>query len=57
MNPVIDLGQVEGGFVMASGFWLSEQLNYDVTTGKLITDGSWWYKPPTTKVYYKLNCL
>jgi len=49
MNPVIDLGQVEGGFVMATGFWLSEQLNYDVTTGKLITDGSWWYKPPTTK--------
>jgi len=49
LNPTIDLGQIEGAFVMALGFWLSEHMVYDVTTGKLLTDGTWEYKPPTTK--------
>lgn len=34
---------------MGVGFWLYEKCRYDPTTGKLLSNGTWEYKPPTTK--------
>ncbi|XP_067656037.1 uncharacterized protein [Haliotis asinina] len=49
MNPEIDIGQAEGGFVMGLGYWLTEQMLFDPTTGTALTDGTWDYKPPLGK--------
>eukprot|EP00058_Branchiostoma_floridae_P000040 XP_002585528.1 hypothetical protein BRAFLDRAFT_89258 [Branchiostoma floridae] len=49
LNPDVDVGQVEGGFVFGLGYWLTEQCRYDTKTGQLLTNGTWEYKPPTTK--------
>lgn len=48
-NPEIDLGQAEGAFVMGMGFWLTEKIKYDPNTGLLLTNGTWEYKPPSSK--------
>ncbi|KAH8420939.1 hypothetical protein KR222_010850 [Zaprionus bogoriensis] len=49
LSPNIDIGQIEGAFVMCLGYWLSEQLVYDRQTGRLLTDRTWNYKPPGAK--------
>lgn len=49
LNPYIDIGQIEGAFVMCLGYWLTEQLVYDRTTGQLMTNRTWNYKPPGAK--------
>ncbi|CAL1531002.1 unnamed protein product [Lymnaea stagnalis] len=49
MNPTIDIGQIEGSFVMGLGAYLSEEVFYDKNTGVVLNDGTWEYKPPTTK--------
>merc|ERR1719183_228412 len=45
-NPMIDMGQLEGSFIMGMGHVLQEGMDYDKTTGKCLTDNTWSYKPP-----------
>ncbi|EDO31315.1 predicted protein, partial [Nematostella vectensis] len=49
MNPEVDVGQVEGAFIMAMGYWLQEKVYFDQQTGKQLSTGTWTYKPPTAK--------
>ena len=49
VNPEVDVGQVEGAFVMSLGMWLTEQLRYDPDTGRLLTRDTWEYKVPSSK--------
>eukprot|EP01116_Phalansterium_solitarium_P016706 TRINITY_DN393_c0_g2_i1.p1 TRINITY_DN393_c0_g2~~TRINITY_DN393_c0_g2_i1.p1 ORF type:complete len:1372 (-),score=562.47 TRINITY_DN393_c0_g2_i1:226-4341(-) len=51
MNPAVDIGQIEGGFVQGLGMHLSEQILYDSVTnpGALLTTGTWEYKPPASQ--------
>ncbi|KAL8593330.1 hypothetical protein ACOMHN_009983 [Nucella lapillus] len=49
LNPVIDIGQMEGGFLMGLGYHLMEDVVYDPSTGRVLNDGTWEYKIPTTK--------
>ncbi|XP_067838884.1 xanthine dehydrogenase-like [Heptranchias perlo] len=49
MNPDIDIGQVEGAFVMGMGYWLIEKMIYDPKTGAVLNAGTWDYKPPFSK--------
>jgi xanthine dehydrogenase/oxidase len=48
LNPCLDVGQVEGGFIQGCGLMTSEQLMYE-PDGRLYSNGTWEYKPPTTK--------
>ena len=45
LNPLIDLGQVEGGFVMALGYYLTEEVLWS-EDGSQLSLGTWQYKPP-----------
>ncbi|KAG1676609.1 Xanthine dehydrogenase [Nymphon striatum] len=49
MSPDVDIGQIEGAFVMGLGLMLCEELKFDLTTGELLTKNTFEYKPPTTK--------
>jgi xanthine dehydrogenase/oxidase len=49
INPEIDVGQVEGAFMMGLGYWLTEKIKYDPVTGQLLTFNTWEYKPPASK--------
>ncbi|KAH9518829.1 hypothetical protein Btru_006359 [Bulinus truncatus] len=49
MNPELDIGQAEGGFVMGMGYFLQEGMKYDPTTGQVLNDGTWEYKIPMAK--------
>jgi len=61
LNPAIDVGQVEGGFVQGLGYVLSEELTYQPATspttasatrpapGALYTVNTWEYKPPAAQ--------
>jgi len=45
INPAIDMGQLEGGFIYSCGFMLHEERLYD-NNAKLLIDDTWEYKPP-----------
>lgn len=48
LNPCLDIGQVEGAFVQGLGLMTSEQMMYE-PDGRLYSNGTWEYKPPTVK--------
>ncbi len=37
----MDLGQVEGAFVMGLGLWMSEETKFDPDDGGLLTKDTW----------------
>ena len=41
ISPNVDVGQIEGAFVMGIGLWLSEELKYDSGSGRLLTRDTW----------------
>ncbi|CAG5128373.1 unnamed protein product, partial [Candidula unifasciata] len=49
LNPTIDIGQIEGAFVMGLGCYLTEDIFFDAKSGHILNDGTWEYKVPTTK--------
>jgi len=48
-SPQVDIGQVEGAFIMGMGLWTSEEIKYDHDSGELLTMNTWEYKPPAAK--------
>ncbi|MGP9821203.1 xanthine dehydrogenase molybdopterin binding subunit [Salinarimonas sp. NSM] len=46
INPAIDIGQIEGGFVQGMGWLTTEELVYDTGTGRLRTHAPSTYKIP-----------
>ncbi|KPI91000.1 Xanthine dehydrogenase [Papilio xuthus] len=49
VSPEIDIGQVEGAFVMGLGYWTSENLVYNPDTGELLTNRTWEYWVPQAR--------
>ncbi len=58
LNPLIDIGQVEGGFVQGVGYVTSEELliqrgtevaKFGYPDGAIYSYGTWKYKPPQSK--------
>jgi xanthine dehydrogenase large subunit len=47
LNPAIDIGQIEGGFVQGMGWLTSEELVWHPRTGALLTHAPSTYKIPT----------
>nr|XP_034832960.1 xanthine dehydrogenase/oxidase-like [Maniola hyperantus] len=47
VNPDIDIGQVEGAFIMGVGYFTSEETVFKRKTGELLTDRTWNYFIPT----------
>ena len=41
LNPLIDIGQVEGAFVMGLGKHLMERVKYDPDTGRNLSNSTW----------------
>ncbi|MHB1302054.1 MAG: molybdopterin cofactor-binding domain-containing protein [Acidiphilium sp.] len=47
LNPAIDIGQIEGGFIQAMGWLTTEELVWHPQTGALLTHAPSTYKIPT----------
>ena len=43
-NPMVDMNQLEGAYILKSHV-LQVGMDYDHTTGKLLTDNTWTYEP------------
>ena len=41
MNPDLDIGQIEGAFVMGSGYYLTEKIRYDPQSGENLSASTW----------------
>jgi len=48
INPELDFGQVEGGFIQGVGNVTTEEMYY-ARDGRPYSDGTWNYKPPCSK--------
>lgn len=48
MNPEIDIGQIEGAFIMGIGFFTTENIIVD-ENGEILTNRTWNYTPPGAK--------
>ncbi|XP_041981243.1 xanthine dehydrogenase-like [Aricia agestis] len=48
-NPDIDIGQIEGAFIMGVGYWTCEEMVYDPPTGEVLTDRTWEYHVPQAR--------
>ena len=46
VNPGIDVGQIEGGFVQGQGYATNEQILLSPTSGEMLTNGPGSYKVP-----------
>lgn len=46
MSPLVDVGQVEGAFMMGLGYWMTEKLVYNRDNGELLSNRTWTYKIP-----------
>ncbi|XP_068627626.1 aldehyde oxidase 1-like [Battus philenor] len=49
VSPEIDIGQVEGAFIMGLGYWTTENLVYNPDTGELLTNRTWDYWVPQAR--------
>ncbi|KAH7826052.1 xanthine dehydrogenase [Monocercomonoides exilis] len=38
LNPILDAGQVEGGFIQGVGWVTGEEIEYDIATGAMLSD-------------------
>jgi xanthine dehydrogenase large subunit len=47
LSPLIDLGQIEGGFVQGAGWLTLEDLRWDSSSGRLSTQAASTYKLPS----------
>ena len=47
ISPLVDVGQVEGGFIQGLGWLTREELVWDMKTGRLLTAGASTYKLPS----------
>ena len=47
LNPALDIGQIEGGFIQGMGWLTTEELVWHPTTGTLLTHAPSTYKIPT----------
>lgn len=47
LNPAVDIGQIEGAFIMGMGICTMEEVLVEPKTGKLLSDSTWTYKIPT----------
>lgn len=59
LNPCVDIGQIEGAFIMGLGYFLTEQVVTDAS-GRLLSNGTWDYKPPCSHdipVKFSVNLL
>lgn len=41
LSPLIDVGQIEGAFVMGLGYWMSEGYTFEHDSGRLDSVGTW----------------
>ncbi|KAG1662692.1 Abscisic-aldehyde oxidase [Nymphon striatum] len=48
ISPLIDIGQIEGGFVQGLGLILTEKLRYNPDTGENLTYSPWTYHAPVS---------